>query len=275
MNEILNILNNKMDTLTEKQIAFVDVHTNIVSSGVAITNSIIVLAENLKRMRDEELYKEAGFDTFEEYSEKACGLKRSQAYKYINVLENLGSDFVHSSGQIGITKLSLLSSLSEEEREVIQAEVNVSDVSVTELKDKIKKLTEDLNSANKKFEDKDISLNKANEKIKNLNLQIKELKSNVKVEEKIIDNPEHLKKIDSLERLINDKDVVLNQKDKLLQDYKAQRIISNSSELTEFKILFEQTQANIQKMKVLLNAIPEEKKTGCAEALKKVGEMLC
>ena len=275
MNGLLNLLNNGIEKLTEKQLEFVNIHTNIINSGVAITNSIVVLAENLKTMKDKELFKEAGFDTFERYSEEACGLKRSQAYKYIKVLENLGEDFVHSSGQIGITKLSLLSSLSEEQREVIQAEVDVSDVSVSELKDKIKKLNEDYDSAVKDLEQKDISLNKANDKIKNLNLQIKDLKSNVKVEEKVIDNPELLKKIDSLETLVNVQKSALKKKENIIQDYRTQQVISNSGELTEFKILFEQTQTNILRMKTLLNSIPEEKRDGCSKALKKVGEMLC
>jgi len=275
MNELLNLLNNEIESLSEKQLEFVNVHTNIVSSGVAITNSIIVLAENLKTMKDKELYKEAGFDSFEKYSEEACGLKRSQAYKYISVLESLGANFVHSNGQIGITKLGLLSSLSEEQREIIQAEVSVSDVSVSELKDRIKKLNEDYDSAIKSLEQKDISLTKANDKIKNLNTQIKDLKSNIKVEEKIIDNPEHLKKIDSLETLIKVKDNALKQKDNLIQDYRTQQVVSSSTELTEFKILFEQTQSNIIRMKNLLNKVPEEKKEGCSNALKKVGEMLC
>ena len=39
-------------------------------------------------MRDERLYEELEFSCFEDYTEKAVGLKKSQAYDYIKALEN-------------------------------------------------------------------------------------------------------------------------------------------------------------------------------------------
>ena len=274
-NCINNLLVKDVNNLTEKQLKFLNVHSNIVSSEISISNSIVDLAENLKVMKDDELYKEAGFLNFEDYAEQACGIKRSQAYKYLKVLDSLGKDFVHSNGQIGITKLNLLSCISEEEREVIQAEVNISDVSVSELKDKIKSLTEDVEKANSKASCSENLLSNANVEIKQLKSKINELKSNVEVKEKIVDNPKLQEKINLLETLLNMKENTVQRLQKQKDELKSQVSISNSSELMEFKVLFENIQFEITRMKRLIDLIPEEKREGCKNAMKKVGQNLC
>lgn len=264
MNNLLNELMLKdINDLTEKQKEFLEIHNNIFSSGVLINNGLIELAKNLKIMKDEKLYLEIGFDTFEIYCEEACGIKRSQAYKYIKVLDTLGENFLHSSGQIGISKLALLSSLTTDEREIIQAEVNISDVSVSELKDKIKKVEIERD----KFKS---SVIKKNTEIRELNKQINDLKDKVEVtiEKNIVENPEQVKKIESLEQLVK----VQEQK---LFEYDSKLLIASSTELTEFGLLFTQVQEIIIKMKNLINYIPEESRNKCIDALKKVGEQLC
>ena len=274
-NCVNSLLVNNIAGLNERQVRFVEVHSEIIQAEIALSNNIVDLAENLKTMKEEKLFLEAGFNTFEEYAEKACGIKRSQAFKYIKVLDNLGSDFVHSSGQIGITKLDILASLTEEQREVIKAEVDVSDVSVTELKEQVKLLTDNCNNANSKVVDCENKLTSANDEIKSLKAKIKELKSNVKVEEKIVDNPKLQEKIDSLETLLKMKENTVQRLMKQKDDLKGQVSISNSSELMEFKMLFENIQFEIAKMKRLIDLIPEEKREGCRNALKKVGQGLC
>ena len=118
--------------LSEKQIEFLNLHNDILSCGSIISNSLVNLAVNLKKMKNDELYLQAGYNSFEEYAELACGLKRRQAYNYIKVLDNLGEDFVHLNAQIGIAKLTLLTTISNEEKDKLIDEVKVEDITVTE-----------------------------------------------------------------------------------------------------------------------------------------------
>ena len=77
----------------------------------------------LKRMRDEKLYKELGYQNFEDYCENEVGFSRMQAHKYISIIENVKN--VNSSLHFGVTKLALLSSLSESQQEEIQEKVDL------------------------------------------------------------------------------------------------------------------------------------------------------
>lgn len=92
-------------------------------------------------MHDSKLYKELGYQNFEEYTENEVGLSRFMAYKYISIgdIKN-----VESIQQIGVTKLALLAKLDEPQREEIQQAVNVEEVSVRELKKQIAQLEKDL-----------------------------------------------------------------------------------------------------------------------------------
>lgn len=269
-NKINELMLKEESVLTEKEKEFLEIHSNIYKAEVLVSNGIVELAHNLKIMKEKELYQEVGFDSFEEYSESACGIKRSQAYKYIKVLDSLGEEFIHSSGQIGITKLALLSTITSDEREVIQAEVNISDVSVSELKEKIKTLE-------KEKEEIKHSVKEKNNKINELYKTITDLKDNteVKTEKEVVDNPEHIKKIESLERILNvQKNTIKHQEEKICE-YDTKLLIASSTELTEFGFLFTQVQETIIRLKSLINKIPEESRNKCLEALRKVGEQLC
>jgi chromosome segregation ATPase len=103
----------------------------------------------LKRMRDEKLYKELGYQSFETYCENEVGISRHMAYKYTDILEIKN---VESIQHFGITKLSLLASLSESQQEEIQQNVNVEDISVRKLKEEIARLKEESESAGQRAE---------------------------------------------------------------------------------------------------------------------------
>lgn len=254
----------KENELTTKQLSFLEVHTNIMTSGNVISNALLTLAKNLKRMKDEELFLEAGYSSFEEYSEQACGLKRRQAYNYIKVLDNLGENFVHSNAQIGISKLSLLTTLSDNEKTEILGKVDIEDISVTELKQEITSLKEE----------KDKLEIKSKEKISQLKLELDKLK-NAPREKEIVDNPELLKKIETLENFLKSKENVIASKDRKISEFEKQLSVQNSSSLTEFKILFENLQVLINQIQTIIPLLPEEKQEGCKNALKAVMEGLC
>ncbi|MBQ7003112.1 MAG: hypothetical protein IJN57_03970 [Oscillospiraceae bacterium] len=113
---------------------------HIAAHAHAMQESLYEVCKGLKEMRDGKLYKELGYQNFEDYTENEVGIRRRQAYTYISVAENLTEDFVHSGAQIGIKKLGILAMLDEPQREEIQQTVNIEETSVKELKAQIAEL---------------------------------------------------------------------------------------------------------------------------------------
>lgn len=122
--------------LTEKQQAEA-LHKQITGYGEVIYQSLYGMCTAIKQMRDSKLYKALGYDTFEAYTEEKLGMKSSQVYKYIAIADRLSADFVHSSGQIGVQKLYLLTALTDEQREEITGTVDLSTVTVKQLQQEI------------------------------------------------------------------------------------------------------------------------------------------
>lgn len=112
-----------------------------------VARALVDVCHDLKTMRDEGLYTELGYDTFEEYAEQACGIKQRQAYSYISAYEKLGQKYMADHADLGITKLELISQISSYEREEFAADVDLESATVRELKaevERYKKQTEQL-----------------------------------------------------------------------------------------------------------------------------------
>ena len=122
----------------------------IKTSAQLAQQSLYDMCMGFKEMRDGKLYKELGYQNFEEYCEKETGIKHSQAYKFINIAEKMPDDFFHPGGNIGVSKLYLLSTLSEDDRKEITENNDVSKISKRELEAKIA----DLKAQNGKLMDK-------------------------------------------------------------------------------------------------------------------------
>ena len=127
-----------------KEQEYIALHNQIIAHGRNACESILYMAQDLKRMNTEKLYEAGGFASFEEYAEKAVGLKKSQAYKYISAYDSLGEEFFHSNGKIGITKMNLLAGLTEDERAALQEQTDVESATVRELKEQIAQLRGEL-----------------------------------------------------------------------------------------------------------------------------------
>lgn len=284
--EINELMIKEENELTENQAKFVLIHNNILNAGAMITNSVISLSKNLKVMRDEKLYLEANCESFEDYAEKICGLKRSQAYKYIQVLEKLGEDFVHSSGQIGITKLTMISSLTNEKKEELINTTDVENITVKELKEKIELLQRANNKFLENIEMKDEAICESKNKIEELNKKIAEFENKSIETIQPIDQTEELKMLE--EELASLKSKLNNEKAKSKtaeEKYVAaqnditmlqkQLEISQSTTLVEFKLKFNELQQNICEINKLIENVPEDKRENCKKALKKVVDTLC
>ena len=124
-----------------------DTHARILANGQVMARALVDVCHDLKTMRDEGLYTELGYDTFEEYAEQACGIKQRQAYSYISAYEKLGQKYMADHADLGITKLELISQISSYEREEFAADVDLENATVRELKaevERYKKQTEQL-----------------------------------------------------------------------------------------------------------------------------------
>lgn len=109
----------------------------IKANAQAAQESLWEVCKGLKEMHDSELYKELGYQNFEEYSLNEIGIKKVQAYKYITIA---GMENVQSTEQIGTEKLYLLAKLAEHERTEIAQNTDLENTSVKELKAKISEL---------------------------------------------------------------------------------------------------------------------------------------
>lgn len=193
MNDIITFENNTPTKRAEAEY----LHYEILRNGNDAAEAMCSLAHNLKKMRDERLYEELGFDSFEDYTEKAVGLKKSQAYDYIKALETLGEDVFRSTGRLGITKVKVLCVFSPAQAEQFVQENNVDEMTVKELKAKVEELTKqgeqltlDLNDAKnsseeelQKLRDEIYDLEVINEKLEDENKDLKNKPTEVAVRE--------------------------------------------------------------------------------------------
>ena len=189
------ITQNQEIIITENYNKAVSLHRRICANAQAAQESLFEVCKGLKEMRDGKLYKELGYQNFEDYTQSELGIKRSQAYNYISVAENLSENFVHSGGNIGVKKLALLAKLDEPERQEIIQNNDLESTSVKELKNKIS----DLKKANDRL------LEKASQAEKNAeDSRKKESDAWGKISVLKTDSEMQIKKISQLEKQIEE-----------------------------------------------------------------------
>ncbi len=126
-----------MNELSAEYIKAAELDRRIKTSAQLAQQSLYDMCMGFKEMRDSRLYKELGYSDFGEYCEKETGFSRMNVYNYIRVAEKLPQDFVNSSLQIGVKKLTLLAKLSDEERTELAENIDLESTTVKELKAKI------------------------------------------------------------------------------------------------------------------------------------------
>lgn len=189
------ITQNQEIIITENYSRAVSLHRRICANAQAAQESLYEVCKGLKEMRDGKLYKELGYQNFEDYTQTELGFSRRNAYRYISVAENLSKDFVTSMSQIGMSKLAILTELDEPERQEIIQNTDLESTSVKELKNKIS----DLKKANDRL------LEKASQAEKNAeDSRKKEADAWGKVSVLKTDSEMQIKKISQLERQIEE-----------------------------------------------------------------------
>ena len=115
-------------------------HQRILADAQSAAESLWDMSNAIKEMRDGKHYKALLFDNFEGYCEEALGMSRSHAYRYIQIAEGMTAEGVKQFAQLGTTKLALLASVTDEQREIVTTAVDVESATVKELKAEIDKL---------------------------------------------------------------------------------------------------------------------------------------
>lgn len=174
----------------------VALHRKIIANAQSAQESLYEVCKGLKEMRDGKLYKELGYRNLDEYAESEVGMSRRNVQRYISVAEMYESG-TPVSQNIGVAKLYLLSTLSEEERSEIIDNSSVEEMSKRELEYKIS----EIRSLQARLDDTDNALREtANEKKKlaeknaELEQQIEKLEKRP-VEVAIKDNSEELERL--------------------------------------------------------------------------------
>lgn len=299
------LVKTKPNDITEGQRAFLDTHNAIMRAGRIITESLVDMAMNLKKMHDSKLYIEAGFETFEDYAENAVGIKRSQAYNYIKVIEALGVEFVQSTGHIGVTKLELLARLTDEERGQVVARGKVEDITVRDLKEKIRELErekkeakedaadnqnafrrveDELAQAQAKLEElKDMQTPTSNTADAELQKQVDKLQAEIKalkskpVEKEIVKvkDEKAAAELAKAEKELESNKIALRERERLLSEKQAELVkirkqLDNAGDqkFVKFSLKFDELQVLLQEVGECLAALDADKQEKCKMALK-------
>lgn len=129
-------------TVNSREVQALELHNKIMLNGTLAAQALASMCHDLKVMRDEKLYKEMGFEKFEEYCEQKVGIKSRQAYTYISSYEKLGQNVIAEYAHIGITKLELLCALDPVHRIDVLENEDLGDMSVSEVKELVARNTE-------------------------------------------------------------------------------------------------------------------------------------
>lgn len=152
-----------------------NVHAQIVLGAQMVENGLYQMAKGFKIMRDDKLYKELGYKSFEEYCERGTGMTRRNVYHYISIIEKLPEDFVKSTSQIGSEKLRILAMLTDEKRAELTNNVDIETVTVKELKAQIEHMNGIHNDDVKEIVKFKNMVEAEHEKVIQLEEQVKEL----------------------------------------------------------------------------------------------------
>lgn len=161
------------EIISENYTKAVALHRRICANAQSAQESLFEVCRGLKEMRDGKLYKELGYSEFGDYTQNELGISDRQVYKYISITENLPENLVNPGSRIGMSKLYLLSTLSEGEREEVMQTTDVEKVSKRELEAKIAEVRSLKAQVDSLTADRD----RVQEKVKSLESQVEELEN--------------------------------------------------------------------------------------------------
>lgn len=285
----------KKEDLSLFESQFVELHSKIITNARMSGAYLYEFCKQLLEMRESKAYQVAGLKNFEEYATEVLGLKKSQAYNFCSIAENVKPEIFNLVGNnASSTKLLLISKLEPEEQEKVIETVDLSTTKVKELEilvDSLKTENNTLKNCNdvlqKENEEKDALKDKIQELEKKLaETKKKHLQSNDNSNDekrKIKELEEELEKLRNQEPEIIEKEVIkevikqdpLQEKriKELEDELKKKEIMSNDS-ISKFKVIFETIKREIMLAKDMISTFNDEDASKCNCVLKKLIEMV-
>ena len=150
MNDLIEMLETNTTNRTPEQSEAIYMHEQLIIHRQMVETGLAGMCRDLKEIRDRKLYLQLGYEEFGAYTESEHGIKQRQAYKYIQVYEKLGVEFLHLNAKMGVTKLLEIASLDKDEREELLAEHTPDELAampteeVKRLTEQVKKLEEQI-----------------------------------------------------------------------------------------------------------------------------------
>ncbi|MFL0593296.1 hypothetical protein ACH0AD_02915 [Staphylococcus caprae] len=179
----------------------------------------------VKTIRDEKLFKELGFENFEEYTQSSFGFSKRTINERLQDAESFGEDYERALASFGKHKAHQLATFPKEQREdVIQNGIETEDgkksieeVTTRELED-YKKRNKSLEQQNAQLQSQ-VKQAQRSEEIANKQLEDAENREPEVIEREVVKEvvPDRINK--QLENLKNDKKL-LEQREKELSDLK-------------------------------------------------------
>lgn len=236
-----------MNELTEYAKA-ADLDRKIKVSAQLAQQSLYDMCMGLKEMRDSKLYKELGYQNFEEYCENEVGIKRNQAMKYAKIAEIENAQSTVHFEKIGTEKLYLLAKLDEPQREEIQQVTDLESTSVKELKARIAELKAIADKSQGTISQLESELENKKNSITALEEQVEELESRP-VEVAVAETDSH--EIENLKDAMKRVDLDWSLKYNELQESNLKESIeknkAHTAEIEKLKAEYEEKLANTAK----------------------------
>ena len=138
----------EVTVLSEQRKNAIELNNKIIFNATMAQDYLWEMCKALKEMKDTRLYKELGYSNFEDYCENEVGMKRRNVYNYISIAEKVNPESVQPVAQIGVKKLALLATLSDEQQKEVTEKVDLENTTYRELKAECDRLK----AANKKAE---------------------------------------------------------------------------------------------------------------------------
>lgn len=237
-----------MNELTAEYAKAADLDRKIKVSAQLAQQSLYDMCMGLKEMRDSKLYKELGYQNFEEYCENEVGIKRNQAMKYAKIAEIENAQSTVHFEKIGTEKLYLLAKLDEPQREEIQQATDLESTSVKELKARIAELKAIADKSQGTISQLESELESKKNSITALEEQVEELESRP-VEVAVAETDSH--EIENLKDAMKRVDLDWSLKYNELQESNLKESIeknkAHTAEIEKLKAEYEEKLANTAK----------------------------
>ena len=234
-------------------------HFEIKSALAAAASAMVEFCKNLKAMRDGKLYLHIGYDSFEDYVEKAHSIHQRQRYTYIRTYEKLGARLMAENADAGITKLQLLTKVSAVHRDEFLEENDLANISVSELEKLIEEkrgLSEQVSFFQSEAKDKE-QLAKEREELLE---KIKQLNEELEEKDQVMFSPVETASIDS------------ELADKIREEAKAEA--ENEKKTAVSEAVKKEKEKSAQKLKKQLAEFEKEKQATAQQAVKEAREKL-